>query len=71
MYAYIRKKRTGPIIKKASRIFSEAIEKEDYKKTAFITLWTVLQFDAKEKITQTLRHANLVYKEIEERRGLD
>lgn len=70
MYAIPRKKRKSEIIKKTSQLFSKAIDKQDYKKSASVVLWCVLKEFAQEGIINALDDANSFIKGKKFKRGL-
>jgi len=70
MYAIPRKKRKSEAIDKSSKIFTEAMNNQDYKRAASAVFWCVLKDFAKEGTMNALENANSFYERKKLRRGL-
>jgi hypothetical protein len=68
--AVLKKKRTSKEIRKANKIFGEAITNEDYELAAKITFLTMIKEFGKKGILLALKRGNSFYKRLKMRRGL-
>jgi len=70
MSAIPRKKRKSKAIEKSSKLFSEAMDNQDYEKASAVVLWCIFKDFAKEGILNALDYANSFFESKELRRGL-
>jgi len=69
-YVALRKKRKHPAITKSSEIFSQCIDKGDYKGAAIVVYWCTLQVGGVNGIMSAMHDASSFWIRKEKRRGL-